>query len=108
MHYTTGTYRNERWGIRALHVAIVALAIAGLATAAAPRRGGPTLWLVGLVLLYVTALNAVLISEARHNLAVMPLVAVAGAAGVTLALRGRAARATASGRSQSGSRAAAA
>jgi hypothetical protein len=33
--------------------------------------------------------RAVLVSEARHNLAVMPLVAVAGAAGVTLALRGR-------------------
>jgi len=89
LHYTTGTYGNERWWIRALHIAIVALGIAGLFLAAARRRGGPVLWLVGLVLLYVTALNAVLVSEARHNLAVMPLVAVAGAAGVTLALRGR-------------------
>jgi small-conductance mechanosensitive channel len=44
------------------------------------------------VLLYVTALNAVLVSEARHNLAVMPLVAVAGAAGVTLGLRDWSAR----------------
>jgi hypothetical protein len=108
LHYTTGTYGNERWWIRALHVAIVALGLAGLIAAAARRRGGPVLWLVGLVLLYVTALNAVLISEARHNLAVMPLVAVAGTAGVTLALRGRAARATASGRSRFGSRGAAA
>ncbi|MGI8828657.1 MAG: hypothetical protein ACR2I5_02640, partial [Candidatus Limnocylindria bacterium] len=103
-----GTYGNERWWIRALHIAIVALAAAGLAAAAARRRGGPILWLVGLVLLYVTALNAVLVSEARHNLAVMPLVAVVAAAGVTLALRGGAARASACGRSPFGSRAAAA
>lgn len=88
LHYSTGTYGNERWWIRALHVAMIALAVAGLAAAAARRRGGSILWLVALVLLYVTALNAVLISEARHNLAVMPLVAVAGAAGVALALRG--------------------
>jgi hypothetical protein len=108
LHYTTGTYGNERWWIRALHIAIVAVAAAGLAAAAARRRGGPILWLVGLVLLYVTALNAVLVSEARHNLAVMPLVAVVAAAGVTLALRGGAARASACGRSPFGSRAAAA
>ena len=108
LHYTTGTYGQERSWIRALHVTIVALAFAGLAAAAARRRGGPVLWLIGLVLLYVTALNAVLISEARHNLAVMPLVAVAVAAGVSLALGGRQARASASGRSPSGSRAAAA
>jgi hypothetical protein len=108
LHYTTGTYGNERWWIRALHIAIVALAAAGLAAAAARRRAGPVLWLIGLVLLYVTALNAVLVSEARHNLAVMPLVAVVAAAGVTLALRAGAARASACGRSPFGSRAAAA
>ena len=108
LHYTTGTYGNERWWIRALHVAIVALAVVGLAAAAARRRGGPVLWLVGLVLLYVTVLNAVLISEARHNLAVMPLVAVGGAAGLALALGGRDVRASACGRSPSGSPAAAA
>lgn len=44
------------------------------------------LWLLALVFAYVTALNAVLVSEARHNLAVMPLVAVAAAAGITLVL----------------------
>lgn len=104
LHYTTGTHGAERWWIRALHLAIVALGAAGLAAAAARRRGGPVLWLVGLALLYVTALNAVLVSEPRHNLAVMPLVAVAGAAGVTLALRGRGGRSTAFGRSPCGSR----
>ncbi|HEV2820373.1 MAG TPA: hypothetical protein VGW11_07695 [Solirubrobacteraceae bacterium] len=108
LHYTTGTYRQERWWTSMIHVAIVALGVAGLAAAAARRRGGPVLWLLGLVLLYVTALNAVLISEARHNLAVMPLVAVGGAAGLALALRGRRARSSASGRSPSGSPAAAA
>jgi len=90
LHHTTGTFRNERTWTRTLHLAIVALGLVGLVAGAVRRRGGAMLWLLGLTLLYVTALNAVLISEARHNLAVMPLVAVAGAAGVALALQGAA------------------
>lgn len=86
LHYTVGGGRTEQTWIRAIHLAVVALGVVGLLAAAVRRRGGPTLWLLALVLAYVTALNTVLISEARHNLAVMPLVAVAGAAGVALAL----------------------
>ena len=37
------------------------------------------------MLLYVSAMNAVLVSEARHNLSVMPIVVATGAAGVFLA-----------------------
>jgi len=37
------------------------------------------------VLLYVTAMNAVLVSEARHNLPYVPILAAGGAAGVALA-----------------------
>ena len=90
LHYTTGTFGQERVWILAMHLAIVALGLGGLVAAAVRRRGGAALWLIGLTLLYMTALNAVLISEARHNLAVMPLVAVAGAAGLALGLEGAA------------------
>ena len=49
--------------------------VAGLAV----RRGrSPELWALGIVLLYVTATNAVLVSEARHNLPYMPLLAAWG------------------------------
>jgi hypothetical protein len=44
------------------------------------------MWLLGGVLLYVSAVNAILVSEARHNLSVMPVVAATGAAGVFLAV----------------------
>jgi hypothetical protein len=88
LHPTNGAFRGrpDLALLQAIHLAVVALAVVGLVAAAVRRRGGPTLWLLALVLAYVTALNTVLISEARHNLAVMPLVAVAGAAGVALAL----------------------
>ena len=82
--YTVGTYRNPRPWITALHLTLVALAAVGLVGGLVldPRR--PDLWLLALVLLYVTALNAVLVSEARHNLTVMPAVAVAGATGLAI------------------------
>ena len=88
LHYTVGGFRDEQAGTRVVHLAIVVLALIGALTAAVRRRGGAGLWLLGTVLLYVTVLNAVLVSEARHNLAVMPLVAVTGVAGVAVALRG--------------------
>jgi len=57
------------------------------------------MWLLGGVLLYVTAVNALLVSEARHNLSVMPIVAATGAAGTFLAVaRWRTRRATAGDR----------
>jgi hypothetical protein len=93
--YTLGTYRNPRTWISALHLALVALGAIGLVAGllAAPRA---PMWLLAGVLLYVTALNAILVSEARHNLAVMPIVAATGAAGIALGLgrlRGRRAHA---------------
>jgi hypothetical protein len=76
--YTLGTYRNPRTPVTILHVALVAFG--GLAFA----RTAP-MWLLAGVLLYVTAINAILVSEARHNLSVMPIVVATGAAGVFLA-----------------------
>ncbi len=87
LHYTVGAFQDERAWIRVVHVGIVVLALVGLLAAAARRRGGAGLWVLGLTLLYITALNAVLVSEPRHNLAVMPLVVAAGVAGLAAALR---------------------
>jgi len=98
LHYTVGGRTEQTW-IRGIHLAVVALGVAGLLAAAARRRGGPMLWLLALVLAYVTALNTVLVSEARHNLTVMPLVAVAGVAGLALALLRERPTATLGGRS---------
>jgi hypothetical protein len=78
-----------------LHLALVAFGAVGLLAGLALART-PGMWLLAGVLLYVTAINAVLVSEARHNLSVMPVVVAAGAAGVSLAAaRLRARRASA-------------
>jgi energy-coupling factor transporter transmembrane protein EcfT len=82
--YPLGTYRNPRTWITVLHLALVAFGAAGLVAGLAFART-PGIWLLAGVLLYVTAINAVLVSEARHNLSVMPIVVAAGAAGVFLA-----------------------
>jgi hypothetical protein len=84
--YTLGTYRNPRTWISALHLALLAFGAAGLLAGLALARRAP-LWLLAAVLAYVTAVNAILVSEARHNLAVMPILVAAGAAGLTLAVR---------------------
>ena len=84
--YTLGTYRNPRTPISALHLALVGLGALGLLAGLVLAPRAP-LWLLAGVLAYVTAVNAILVSEARHNLTVMPIVAAAGAAGLTLAVR---------------------
>jgi hypothetical protein len=84
--YTLGTYRNARTWISALHLALVGFGALGLLAGLVLVRT-PAMWLLGGVLLYVTALNAILVSEARHNLPLMPLVAAMGATGLVLAAR---------------------
>jgi hypothetical protein len=78
--YTQGTYRNQRDPILALHLAVVAFGFTGLAAGIALTRRAE-LWMIGALLLAVTAMNAILVSEARHNLTVMPLLIAAGAIG---------------------------
>jgi hypothetical protein len=82
--YTLGTYRNARTWISALHLVLVGLGLIGLLAGLAVTRSA-AMWLLGGVLLYVTAVNAILVSEARHNLTVMPVVVATGAAGLFLA-----------------------
>nr|MBA2638106.1 hypothetical protein [Solirubrobacterales bacterium] len=84
---SVGTHHTVRAWVRPLHVGLVGLAAAGLLAGLilGPRR--PALWLAAATLLYVTAINAVFVAEARHNLPVMPVLLAAGAAGGVLALR---------------------
>jgi hypothetical protein len=85
--YTVGTYRNQRAWITAYHLLLVALGLAGLLAGLVrgPRRA--ELGAVAIVVAYVTAVNIVLVSEARHNLPVMPVLVAGGVAGLALALR---------------------
>ena len=87
--YNVGTVRNERGPIRAYHLLLVAIGFAGLlAGMAARRERASELAAIGMVVGYVTAVNVVLVSEARHNLPVMPVLVAGGVAGMaTVAAR---------------------
>jgi len=86
-NYTVGTYRNHRAWISAFHLLLVGLALGGRAAALVrgPRRAKVAV--VTIVVAYVTALNIILVSEARHSLPVMPALVAGGFAGLALALR---------------------
>ena len=91
---TVGSHRRPRAPVQALHLALVACAAGGLlwGLTRRPRVGGPVLWLAAATLLYVGAVNAAFVAEARHNLPVMPVLlagGAAGAAGAVGALGGR-------------------
>jgi hypothetical protein len=90
LSYSVGTVRHQRDAVRALHVAIVLAAFAGLAAGLVARRGrSPGLWAIVVVLGWVTLANVILVSEARHNLPVIPVLVAGGAAGAALAVRQR-------------------
>jgi hypothetical protein len=91
-NYTVGTHRPHQGGVRALHLVLLALALAGLGLALR-RRDGPEPLLLLAIVVTVSAVNAVLVSEARHALTTLPLLFAAGAAGwATLPRRARAPR----------------
>jgi hypothetical protein len=82
--YTHGTYQRTRGPIRVLHLALLAFGLTGLAAGLVATRRAE-LWAIAALLLYLTAMNAVLVSEARHNLTVMPVLIAGGAMGFRLA-----------------------
>jgi hypothetical protein len=84
--YSLGTHHNPRDAITAYHLALVLLGFAGLGLALA-RRYDRAFWIPALAVLVVTAMNVVLVSEARHNLPVVPILAAGGAAGLTTAVQ---------------------
>jgi hypothetical protein len=79
-NYTVGTHRLRQGWVRILHLVLLALALAGLALALWQRDGPEPLLLLA-ILLTVSAVNALLVSEARHALTTLPLLFAAGAAG---------------------------
>ena len=84
LSYSVGTYRNQRDWIRAYHLLLVAIGVIGITAGLVRRRGrDPALWALAIVVLYVTAVNIVLVSEARHNLPVMPILVAGGVAGLS-------------------------
>jgi hypothetical protein len=85
--YTVGTYRNHRAWISAWHLLLVALSLGGLAVGLIRGPRSAEQAVVAVVVAYVTAVNIVLVSEARHSLPVMPALVAGGFAGLALALR---------------------
>jgi hypothetical protein len=90
LSYTVGTNGVQNPAVRTLHVLLVLLGFAGLAAGLIVTRGRAYgLWAVAVVVGWVTVINIVLVSEARHNLPVMPVLVAGGAAGAALAVRQR-------------------
>ena len=90
LHYTLGGYRNARPWILDLHRFLVLLGLASVTAALAVGRGrARALWIVALAVAYVTAVNVVLVSEARHNLPFMPVVIARAAEGLACLQRAR-------------------
>lgn len=89
--YDRGTHHAERGWILALHLVLAAGSLAGLLYGLVRTRH-PVLWAILLTGLTVTAVNSFFVSEARHNVRIMPLLIAGGVAGVVLTRRAPAAR----------------
>jgi hypothetical protein len=82
-----GSVHTSSW-IRGWHIALVLATFAGL-LAGLWRRRDPVLAAILGVVLYSTALHTLVVSQARYNLPLMPVLVAGGIAGLVLALRGR-------------------
>lgn len=82
-----GASHTSSW-IRAWHIVLVAVTFAGL-LAGLWRRRDPVLAAVLVLLAYSTALHTLVVSQARYNLPLMPVLVAGGVAGLVVALRGR-------------------
>jgi Dolichyl-phosphate-mannose-protein mannosyltransferase len=92
--YDRGTHHARRGWILAVHLLLSAAGLAGLLFGLG-RTGHPALWAILAAVVTVTAVNSFFVSEARHNVRLVPLLVVGGAAGVALGRlsgRGRAGR----------------
>jgi Dolichyl-phosphate-mannose-protein mannosyltransferase len=92
--YDRGTHHNERWWILAIHLLVSGAGLAGLLYGLWRTRH-PALWAILATVVTVTAVNSFFVSEARHNVRLVPLLIAGGVAGVALGRvsdRGRAAR----------------
>jgi hypothetical protein len=82
LDYTHGSLRRSQPPYRVAHVALVAAALAGLVVALRRRSRAVELVAIAALLLLATAMNAVLVSEPRHLLPLLPLLFTGGAVGV--------------------------
>jgi hypothetical protein len=86
--YARGGARHTTWTIRAPHIALVLLALAGLLLGVLRRRS----LLLACILaaaLTSTAVHMLVVSQARYNLPLMPALLAGGLAGWVLFLRGQ-------------------
>jgi hypothetical protein len=81
--YDRGTHHKERAWLLAVHLLLSAAGLAGLLYGVWRTRH-PALWAILLTVVTVTAVNSFFVSEARHNVRLVPLLAAGGAAGVAL------------------------
>jgi Dolichyl-phosphate-mannose-protein mannosyltransferase len=81
--YDRGTHHKERGWILAIHLLLSAAGLAGLLYGLWRTRH-PALWAILVTLVTVTAVNSFFVSEARHNVRLVPLLVAGGAAGVAL------------------------
>ena len=91
--YNRGTHHERRTWILAIHLLVSAAGLAGLLFGLWRTRH-PALWAILATVLTATAVNSFFVSEARHNVRLVPLLVAGGAAGLALGLsdRGRAGR----------------
>ena len=86
--YARGGARHTSAAIRVWHIVLVVGSLAGL-IAGVWRRRDPVLIAILLVVLYSTALHALVVSQGRYNLPLMPALIAGGVAGWFLMRRGR-------------------
>jgi 4-amino-4-deoxy-L-arabinose transferase-like glycosyltransferase len=82
--YDRGTHHAQRTWILVVHLLLSAAGLAGL-LAGLWRTRHPVLWAILATVVTVTAVNSFFVSEARHNVRLVPLLLAGGAAGVALA-----------------------
>lgn len=84
--YSVGSNKVRSGPVLAFHLVLLFLSLAGLVAGLALARRRVLLLPLG-ALLYVSALNSILVSESRHNMTLMPTLVCAGAAGAVFAVR---------------------
>jgi 4-amino-4-deoxy-L-arabinose transferase-like glycosyltransferase len=92
--YDRGTHHKKRTWILVVHLLVSAAGLAGLLFGVWRTRH-PALWAILATVVTATAVNSFFVSEARHNVRLVPLLVAGGAAGVALGRlsdRGREAR----------------
>jgi len=82
--YDRGTHHARRTWILIVHLVLSAAGLAGL-LAGLWRTRHPALWAILATVITVTAVNSFFVSEARHNVRLVPLLLAGGAAGAVMA-----------------------